>query len=304
MTTFNVDSLDFEDDEELRTGDAQDFASRYSSANDRLEIEDLTAGAVAYVPRGRGTDLVGGKFAETVSEGKALADDGNVYDTIQGAVDNAQSWVKVGPGKFKESVTISTAGLTLEGSGDRTTIIADAQDSVSSTVDNLSVSNLSTVGMIDLLGSNCSVHNVSVKESTSIGISVGTGGIVTSCNTNNTESSGITAVGTSVIISNNSVKDAELGQDGTTPGGGAIGIDSDGDTIVCYNTVIGSNGSGINGQSIPDDCIIVGNIIQNTLNAGIVFNQTNCLIVNNRLSNTGGVNIAGTGHLVQDNLTT
>jgi len=118
MVTFNVDSLNFVDDEEARFGADTDFATRFDSANTRLELEDLTNSTVGYVPQNVGTDLVGGKFAETVAEGKALADDGNVYDSIQEAENNASSWVKVGPGDFRESVTNDTLTATMQLSGD------------------------------------------------------------------------------------------------------------------------------------------------------------------------------------------
>jgi hypothetical protein len=38
MVTFNVDSLDFEDDEEARFGSNTDYAVRFDSANSRLEL--------------------------------------------------------------------------------------------------------------------------------------------------------------------------------------------------------------------------------------------------------------------------
>lgn len=169
MATFNTDSLDFRDEEEARFGTDDDFGVSYNSANDALEIEDRVNTAIASIPRNVGTDLVGGKFAETVSEGKALADDGNVYNTIQRAVDNAQSWVKVGPGTHSSStINVREPELSIIGSGKGRTTLKDGiiVESENVTISDLKIDDSKYIGvgdeksLIEVNDNGCSIHSV------------------------------------------------------------------------------------------------------------------------------------------------
>lgn len=66
--------------------------------------------------------------AQAIEHGKAWADDGQLYDTIQGAVDAGSSLVLVGPGTFSENVNINVANMTVVGSG-RDSLVDGGTDS-------------------------------------------------------------------------------------------------------------------------------------------------------------------------------
>lgn len=307
MTTFNVDSLDFVDDEEARFGAGADFSARYSSSNSRLELEDLTAGAVGYIPQDISTDLVGGKFAETVSEGKALSDNGQVYDSIQAAVDNASSWVKVGPGDFRESVTIDTAGLTLEGSGKRTKInnknseIALSISALNVTVADINV-NSQTQG-IDIFDNNTGiivVQNVEVRaERSACTVSRASGSsIITGCSF--VSNARCLSLGYNNIAVNSEF--SAIGDAGDAIGGGVWS-----DNIVAYNNIPEASDKGIDLLSTETNLnnIIYANNIKNTGDEGIdTVGTSQNIIAKNRLINTGGIVDTGTGNIIDSNLIT
>jgi len=298
MVTFNVDSLDFVDDEEARFGAGDAFASRYSSSNSRLEIEDLTNATTAFLPQDVGTDLVGGKFAETVAEGKALADDGSVYDTIQGAVNNASSWVKVGPGTFDETVDITTAGLTVEGSGDRTAISGDNGISVSEvgnvTLSNFKVEDTDNTSVNTISAPNLTVDNITVIDSGGAGIQIdGDDVIISNCRIDGATAGINPTTGNSGnIIYNNVVKN--ISGDGTLP--------AYPESVIAYNTF---ENCGLKGMYVGRaDMVVYANIIKNTEGDGIDVNDNDNVVVNNRLINTGGISDNGSGNLIQSNLIT
>jgi len=308
MTTFNTDSLDFVDDEEIRTGDDDDFATRFDSGNSRLEIEDLTAGAVAHVPQGTATDLVGGKFAETVSEGKALADDGEVYDTIQGAVNNASSWVKVGPGDFRESVDVTTTGITISGSGERTFVDAEKNShafnlSTDSTLRNLRVSQEinadDTFSDVITGATGSAILNVTVEKANDKAIRPGTDGVVANCTINSSQGKGIESAPNTIIVGN-VVRSTNISQ--TVLSAVAINV---GEDSICANNVI-PNGGNSGFYVGTNDAVVIANRVSNVDSEGIRIEGTDNIIANNRVSNSGNSNIndGGTGTVLDANLTT
>lgn len=62
-----------------------------------------------------------GAFDTAIRENLIFADDGNVYHTIQGAIDNCDSYIRIGPGTFTENVLVRKE-VTIEGSGYQTII--------------------------------------------------------------------------------------------------------------------------------------------------------------------------------------
>lgn len=284
MATFNVDSLDFVDDEEVRTGDSDEFATRYDSGNDRLEIEDLPNATAAHLPRDVGTDLVGGKVAETVSEGKALADDGTVYESIQVAVNNASSWVKVGPGSFDERVTISTADLSLVGCGTRTHI----RGGIKVSAENTAVSNVQLSANIidadayfaDADSPNADVTNVSVLSSPDDGIVVDGGeSVVSGCTVEDVGGVGINAGGFRTTVAQNTVENAGSG------GIVSSGFDNTGDCLFCYNRVFDIPADGMNIYAV--DSVIQGNTVVGSRDMGIKAGFAGMIVANNRVVNSG-----------------
>lgn len=287
MVTFNADSLDFADEEEARFGTDSNFGISYDSGTDALAIQDRINSALAEVPRGTDADLIGGKFAQTLDEGKVLNDAGNVYESIQQAQDEAQSWVKVGPGQFRESVTIDTAGLTLEGSGERTTITEGIFSSASDVI----VKNLSTESDIDVSGSNTEISSVTIS------IELKSQETATNLTVINSTMSEFAIRGNRTIISNCSV-------DGGNEGNFIICDD----TIISRNIIKNMGGDGIQLQNDGNgDNIVISNRIINSDNNGILIGsgQTDCIVANNRISNSGSSSIDNIGGALLDaNLTT
>jgi hypothetical protein len=78
-----------------------------------------------------------------VQQGKAVADDGSLYDSVQTAVNNATDWVFVGPGTYSESVTVDKSEFALIGAGQGTVIDGqvDLAKSTDTTVSNLQIRN-------------------------------------------------------------------------------------------------------------------------------------------------------------------
>lgn len=303
MVTFNVDSLDFIDDEEARFGADTDFAARFDSANSRLELEDLTNATVGYIPQNVGTDLVGGKFAETVSEGKALADDGNVYDTIQEAENAASSWVKVGPGDFRESVTIDTAGLTLEGSGERSKINGGQNSSVNVNSSDVTVRDISATGSkngsIALFSDSfaTSFINCSVTGANGGIQAQGDEAIVANCRVEDTGGNGIRA-STNSITYNCTVK-------GAANTGWLVYAGGNGDNAIIANCVVTDSGNeGI--TYFTNDGIVIANRVDGSASNGINAGGNDIIIANNRVSNSGGDDVFddGTGNVLDANLVT
>jgi hypothetical protein len=301
MATFNVDSLDFSDGEAIRTGADDDFSTRYSSSNDRLEIEDLTNATVGHIPRDTGTDLVGGKFAETLSEGEALADNGEAYDTIQEAVNNASSFVRVGPGQFRESVTIDTAGLTLEGSGERTVIQSGSDISFEIFASDVTVSNLSITESfigVNAAALRSTINNVKISNTGNVCVKVNESDVtIVNCEMNNAGTRGVEAFAGNLRLKviNNIISDAN--EDAVT---------FDDDSIAAGN-IDKRCGEGITGFN-SNDSIIIANRISNVDGRGIELDG-NCddfIVANNRISNSGESNIvdSGTGTFLDANLTT
>lgn len=74
------------------------------------------------------------------------ADDGNFYNTIGDALNNATSYVSIGPGTFNENLTVTTDDMTIEGVGE-STVIDGGDSSPAVTIDarNVTISNLSAI---------------------------------------------------------------------------------------------------------------------------------------------------------------
>jgi len=161
---------------------------------------------------------------------KALADDGNVYDTIQAAVDAASSWVRVGPGTFSESVSISSANLTLVGSG-RDTLVSEtdstSDNGISSGSDGVVVKNIAvetTTGSnkdcIRLTGDESEVMSVWIDQSTRHGVAIGGQGCrVVSVYAN----SGNIANDDVLLFGDNSLADDIIGTVGNTGTDNSVG---------------------------------------------------------------------------------
>jgi len=280
---FTVEDIEFDDDEATEFGADTDYALNFDSGNDRVQLADVTNATFVHFPRNLGTDLVRGHFAETVDEGKALADDGETYDSIQDAVDAASSWVKVGPGTFNETLDISTSGLTLVGSGEKTIVNATGTNTINPSATDITV------------------RDINLRSPTGAGVAIQA----------NDGGSGLSAINCHMFggrgclrsdapsenASGWTVYDCHLEADATTilsgpnwvvtnnlfePGN--AGISDNGDDIVVANNVM--DGSKYGGQECfqiaNNDHTIGGNIIKDFV-TGIQSQGTDNIFYNNRL---------------------
>ena len=262
------------------------------------------------VPVGTSGSLFPTDYADALA-GKALADDGNLYDSVQNAVDAATGYVIVGPGTFNESVSIGTAGLTLQGSGQGTLIDGGTNGhAVHIQANNVTVENLSVrtepstddmrAGVVtDSSYSNATISNIKVRESDAEGVKVQSpNSTVDGCVALN--SSGVATIYIMSGAVNCVARNCHVSNDGNN----GIRVTGDDSVIIgCYIENTATDGIVINSGN---DCVIGGNRIHNAGDSGInMYSGTQNIIFNNRVSDSTNSDIAdsGTSTTLDDNLT-
>lgn len=258
------------------------------------------------IPRSTDESIVPRGLAESVAEGKALADDGEMYDTVQAAVDAASGWVFVGPGTFNESVSITTDGLAVKGcgydslidggtSGDA--ILVDAADviiqNISCRTDSGQTDNYNGV-QGTTAASGCTVDNVNVIETAKQGVEIpAPDAIVANCHLETTsDSSNGIRLGDGAIIRSCLIDNF------------SNGTNNNGDDIIIAGNIITDCSN--RGMLVDGDNYTVGqNRVINSGSDGIAAQGDNNIIYNNRVSGSGGDDISdtGTGNVLDDNLT-
>jgi len=240
---------------------------------------------------------IGGMFTSAIASGKALADDGELYDSVQTAVDNATGIVFVGEGTFNESVTISTQGLTLQGSGNSTVIDSNGQGigtSIRLDASNVTLSNFKIeAGIRDGIRTESAISGISIRNIT-----------VTDWGDDNAAIDLIdTTVATDCIISNclvdggtvNTARAIRGGKRSIVTGCQVVnmnnydGITARSDSIVanCIVDVVGRYGI-----AISDDSIAIGNRVLNAGDAGINTGSLDGIVANNRVSDSGNTDLS------------
>lgn len=300
----NNNALTLGDDDALEVGD---YELRYSSGNDQFEIEYTPSGDLATIPRTQSGSMFPVDLTDAISNGEVLADDGNIYSSVQSAVTNATDYVLVGPGTFNENVSITDGSMMLEGSG-RGTYIDGGTSGHALTVEasNCTVRNIS-VGTTAGGGSASSplrvfgaptdtlLSNIWFRESDERACEPdGNRTIVQNCTFEQADGHGIRGGGTNCIYKQNKFE--------TNIGNDAIRVESI-DCVVSDNVIDGPGTDGI--DIANNDCLCAGNRVRNAGGDGIFTNAQGVLIVNNRVSGSGDKNINnnGSGNLIQDNLT-
>lgn len=250
-----------------------------------------------------GSGSVEALLSNALKERKPLADDGSLYETVQGAQDAASSFVFVPPGTFNESVTIDTAGLTLLGAGRTSLIDGGSQDVVTIsapnvTVKHIRVSNGGSGIAVSSGNDGAIINNVIADESTGTldhGLNLLSQSTISSCycvgadgiNTGS-GASGTAITGCIVASSDND----------------AHGFDLDSDDLVIVNNIVESaETNGIRNDG--SDCVIGGNQIRAAGNYGIYNVGTDNVIFNNRIadSSTNDLRDDGAGTVLDGNLT-
>jgi parallel beta-helix repeat protein len=307
----NSDALTLGDDDVLTVGD---YEISYDSGANEWQAEYTPSGDVASVPKNQSGSLFPTDFADALA-GEALADDGNLYSSIQTAVDNASSWVFIGPGTFNESVTVTTSGITVSGSGYGTHIdggtsaTALNSNATNVTFQNLSASTTGGGGFdfhrgISLGDNNCTARNAFVRDADDQGLLV-------SGNDCTVENVVIEACDSNGIMYNGASRGIVTGCKvlGGTSGDGIYLRDNSDDTIVSNCVVNSVTGHGIKEESAAgsvDDIIIIGNRVINSGQNGIYLEASvDSIIANNRISDSAGSDIQdnGTGTVLDGNLT-
>lgn len=250
-------------------------------------------------------------LTSTMASGKALADDGKAYDSVQDAENAASSFVLVGPGTFSESVTIDTAGLTLAGAGYDTLIdggttgTAITIDATDVSVLNLSVQTTAGAGNSFVgIGSGASANsgklvNVTVRDSDSHGINPTDGDYwrISNCTVESADGKGIDTDGPENTVISHCIVQSGVSDDGILTRGD--------DSIVANCIVVGVADDGI--YLLNNDNIGIGNRIHNAGATGFDIgpNSTDSICANNRISDSGGsdINNQGSGTVLDDNQT-
>lgn len=266
--------------------------------------------------------------------GKVRADGQELFPTIQGALDNAQDTVTIGPGTFKESLTVSTAELSIRGSGLGT--IVDGTENghpFTLTANNITLENLSlnvdsnttayNCVTLDDTGDQSVIRNVAFRNTSQYGVYFDSGDYVRveSCAFWDGDDDYLRGGGNGDYVSINNCHfyggDAEAIQiPGHTahinsclirgPAGDGIRVQEPTSRVI--NTTI-ENAGGDNGILIGTDghdTIITGNTIINTTGDGIWTGATNTIITNNRVAGSGGTDIdtaSGTTPKTDNNIT-
>jgi hypothetical protein len=91
--------------------------------NDLSNVGTVSASAVNTDNLSLSSVTGAGIISQAIQHGKVWADNGEMYESVQNAVDNASAYVFVGVGTFNESVSISTNGLSVVGCGNPATVI-------------------------------------------------------------------------------------------------------------------------------------------------------------------------------------
>lgn len=251
-----------------------------------------------------GYDPVDSSIASVLQQGEVLADDGEQYEAIQTAVDQADSWVFVGPGTYYENVVIDTDGFTLQGAGYDTYIDGGAVDHAVTTYgENTRISHIRVATdasgpsgndgiSVESSANGSTVDSCYTEEARETLVNVlADDCVVTNCNASGCLDQCIRSVGTRCIVSNNN-----LDGQGNGPNGINLGEDS-----IAVNNVIIDCTDGIN--ITGNDSLCGGNRIINSSSDGIYTAATDCIIFNNRISGGGINDSGGTGILVEGNLT-
>jgi hypothetical protein len=304
----NADALTLGDDDVLTVGD---YEISYDSTADEWQATYTPTGDVASVPKNQSGSLFPTDFADALA-GKALADDGNIYSSPSTALDNASSWIFIGPGTFNDQLDISTGGMTVIGSGYNTLLDGGTTDEAvyirsgeDITVRNLSVkttsgggTGLSAVGTSNSGTSGARIENVAVRESDDHGLTLGPYSHVRNVTVEAADGNGIDAGTEAAVISNCVV------QSGVQANGIDTSASAD-NSIIAGNSVIQVTSNGIFVEGA--DSVIIGNRVHGVGAGGIDLRGTDQIAANNRVSDSGsGTDIetsSATNPILDDNLT-
>ena len=242
--------------------------------------------------------------ASAPAAGLVYSDDGNYYETIQEALNNATGFVYVGSGSYSENVTVTTQNMTIEGSGRGTEVdggstgpafIIDAEDvsvkDLNADSDTASAQNAIT---ITENGSDALVKNVEGIEAGDIGIFGDADAdrcVVIQCRVQNSDNKAIDLAGDDCRVESCYVTGAA--DDG-------IRIQGPNSAVVhCYSLQHGNDGIEIEGNG--SRC--VGNTVEGIGDVGILLQGDDSVCNSNTVENSGddGIRVQGTDDVIVGN---
>jgi parallel beta-helix repeat protein len=239
-------------------------------------------------------------LANSIRDGKPLADDGSLYDTIQAAENAASGFVFVPPGSFTNEVNITTSGLTMYGSGRSSRIEPSNTNVVSVNAEYVDIRNLTIAATgvghgVQIFSDYATVANTEIDGSGTYGIHAD------SCRYTTIDSVYFSQTGSdSVRLSGDpSAYNVVTNCVSVSSGSDAFrsyGPSDDGlnsaDNIIAYNVAIAPDSNGFVADDRGDN-IIVGNRIHAAGGNGIyLFDGDDNIVVNNRISDSSGSDIS------------
>lgn len=300
--------------EPVKLGDNGEYELEHEPITDRLVVRDTVNNEEAYI-RPETTDQIGdrGALLRSLINSEPLADDGRLYGSIQDAERAANGWVFVPPGTFTEDPTVTTDGLTLVGTGYGSYIDGGSSHALVVTADNVTVDSLriETTGTGD--GSHCIadtqhdeggvVKNCWFTDSESAGVKVngdgGSGYKILNNRFDGLVGDPVHSVTSNTLVAGNVMTNSNYGT--------KIGSQGGGDDSIVANNIYANNRLSIQFAG-SNDCIAIGNICYNSTDLeNIVIDSpaTDCIVANNRISDSAGAAIddTGTNTLFDANLT-
>lgn len=296
-------ALTLGDDDSLKVGE---YELQYDSTSDEFQAEYEPTGDTKSIPRSTSGSLVPQGFADVVSQGEVLADNGEIYTSVQTAVNNSSGFVFVGPGTFNESVTIDTAGLTLVGAGVDTEISPTTGTAITVGASNTTIKNISCRSEDDYAVyttySGTTIKNITASTDVTDGIDgiyAKDTTIVSNCTILESGDNGIYFNDhQSSIAHSNNIENANRG----------IYMERGGGYIASANVITNPRFAGIAFNTSGSDNVAIGNRVHTSDDVGIIVNGAgnyDNIVANNRVSDSTNADIddSGSGTVLDDNLT-
>jgi len=248
-------------------------------------------------------------LANSLREGKPLADDGALHESVQTAENAASSFVFVPPGTFQENVSITTTGMTLLGAGPTTLIDGGS----SGTAISIEAQNVTVESLAFQTDTGSSQYGVRTS-----GAPTADGAVIKNCighdaggDTIETRSTRCKVINCEIYgsdqrgIALNGEKNIARGCYSTACSNNLIHGRTNHCNIV--NCIVDGSNSGSDAIRVDSgDCLVGGNRVRNSARFGIyVGTGGNHIIYNNRVSDSSSTEIRddGTSTTLDSNLT-
>jgi len=231
-----------------------------------------------------GGGLTSATLSNCLKEGKPLADTGDLYSTIQDAVNAASGWVFVPPGTFNENVVIDTNDITILGSGYNSLIKGGTGSGIVINASNVTLREISVQNGNSgpAIGTNTgadrgTIHDVSITGSGNFGIEINHGNNwnLTNILIESTGFNGLNTASNTGMVLKNWIVTSGVGNKGMVPN-----FD---ESVIANCIVFGGGQAGV--QVGGNDSIVIGCRVHNTDEQGITTSG-DTIVSNNRVSDS------------------